>query len=62
MVSLASPPSYLLKIVGNGGCHDADSHRIVTGSLFFYAPNKGAPVFFATAFFASGLCHIYQCM
>lgn len=34
----------------------------VPGSVFFYAPNKGAPVFFAVAFAISGAFHIYQCM
>ncbi|KAJ4417212.1 hypothetical protein N0V85_001948 [Neurospora sp. IMI 360204] len=33
----------------------------VDGSIYFYAPNKGAPVFFAVAFAASGIWHIYQC-
>ena len=32
------------------------------GSIYFYAPNKGAPIFFAIAFAASGLFHAYQCM
>ncbi|EAA30548.2 RTA1 domain-containing protein [Neurospora crassa OR74A] len=35
--------------------------RYVDGSIYFYAPNKGAPVFFAVAFAVSGICHIYQC-
>lgn len=35
--------------------------KYVDGSIYFYAPNKGAPVFFAVAFAASGICHIYQC-
>jgi hypothetical protein len=34
----------------------------VDGSWFFYAPNKGAPVFFAVGFAASGAFHIWQCM
>ncbi|KAJ4291553.1 hypothetical protein N0V88_006151 [Collariella sp. IMI 366227] len=34
----------------------------VPGSVYFYAPNKGAPVFFAVAFAASGFFHIYQCI
>ena len=34
----------------------------VDGSIFFYAPNKGAPAFFAVAFAASGIYHGYQCM
>ncbi|SPQ25826.1 57e3c686-fe6f-4cc3-8a5a-0c55b211862c [Thermothielavioides terrestris] len=32
------------------------------GSVYFYAPNKGAPVFFAVAFAVSGLFHVYQCI
>ncbi|TPX09583.1 uncharacterized protein E0L32_009184 [Thyridium curvatum] len=32
----------------------------VEGSIWFYAPNKGAPVFFAVAFAASGLLHLWQ--
>jgi hypothetical protein len=34
----------------------------VPGSVYFYAPNKGAPVFFALAFALSGSYHIYQCV
>lgn len=34
---------------------------LVDGSIYFYAPNKGAPIFFAIAFAASGLYHAYQC-
>jgi hypothetical protein len=34
----------------------------VDGSIWFYAPNKGAPVFFTVAFAASGGYHVYQCM
>ncbi|KAK5653529.1 hypothetical protein OQA88_8788 [Cercophora sp. LCS_1] len=34
----------------------------VDGSIFFYAPNKGAPIFFAVAFAASGAYHAYQCV
>ncbi|KAK1975398.1 RTA1 domain-containing protein [Colletotrichum cereale] len=33
----------------------------VDGSYFFYAPNKGAPFFFAVAFAASGILHFWQC-
>ncbi|KAI1781320.1 hypothetical protein F4818DRAFT_451459 [Hypoxylon cercidicola] len=33
----------------------------VPGSLFVYAPNNGAPVFFAFAFAASAVGHIWQC-
>ncbi|TKA77324.1 hypothetical protein B0A49_02118 [Cryomyces minteri] len=32
------------------------------GSLWFYAPDKVAPIVFATLFFASALLHMYQCM
>ncbi|EPE03385.1 rta1 domain protein [Ophiostoma piceae UAMH 11346] len=35
--------------------------KYVDGSIFFYAPNKGAPVLFALAFLASGLGHALQC-
>ncbi|KAL1680741.1 RTA1 like protein-domain-containing protein [Schizophyllum commune] len=31
------------------------------GSLWCYAPNKGAPIAFAVLFFASGVVHAYQC-
>ncbi|KAK3906252.1 protein RTA1 [Staphylotrichum tortipilum] len=34
----------------------------VPGSVYFYAPNKGAPVFFAFAFAVSGGFHTYQCI
>ncbi|KAK8076181.1 hypothetical protein PG994_003453 [Apiospora phragmitis] len=34
--------------------------RYVDGSVWFYAPNKGAPIFFAIAFFVSGCCHLWQ--
>ncbi|OBR05228.1 RTA1 domain-containing protein [Colletotrichum higginsianum IMI 349063] len=33
----------------------------VDGSYFFYAPNKGAPFFFAIAFAVSGVLHFWQC-
>ncbi len=36
--------------------------RPVPGSVYFYAPNKGAPAFFAVAFAISGGFHAYQCM
>ena len=29
-------------------------------SIWYYAPNKGAPVFFAVAFAASGAWHAWQ--
>lgn len=35
---------------------------LVDGSLWFYAPNKGAPVVFAVLFLVSGITHGYQCM
>lgn len=34
--------------------------RTVEGSYWIYAPNKGAPVFFAVAFFISGLWQLWQ--
>ncbi|OHX00263.1 RTA1 domain-containing protein [Colletotrichum incanum] len=33
----------------------------VDGSYFFYAPNKGAPLFFTIAFATSGILHFWQC-
>ncbi|KAK4187841.1 protein RTA1 [Podospora australis] len=39
-----------------------ESGQYVPGSVYFYAPNKGAPVFFAIAFALSGVYHIYQCI
>lgn len=30
------------------------------GSIWYYAPNKGAPVFFAAAFAASAIWHARQ--
>ncbi|KAH8736621.1 RTA1 like protein-domain-containing protein [Ilyonectria robusta] len=33
----------------------------VAGSVYFYAPNKGAAIFGAAAFFASTAWHIWQC-
>ncbi|KAL2833875.1 hypothetical protein BDW59DRAFT_179506 [Aspergillus cavernicola] len=33
----------------------------VLGSLFVYAPNKGAPIFFTLAYAVSAVCHIWQC-
>lgn len=35
---------------------------IVDGSLWFYAPNKGAPVVFAFLFAVSMFWHVYQCI
>jgi hypothetical protein len=35
---------------------------IVDTSYWFYAPNKGAAIFFCVAFCSSGCLHIYQCM
>ncbi|KAI0150652.1 RTA1 like protein-domain-containing protein [Xylariaceae sp. FL1272] len=34
--------------------------QYVDGSIWFYAPNKGAPIFFAVAFLATGAVHFYQ--
>jgi succinate dehydrogenase hydrophobic anchor subunit len=34
----------------------------VEGSLWFYAPNKAAPVVWAFLFLVSGLWHAWQCM
>lgn len=34
----------------------------VDGSFYIYAPNKGAPVFFAVAFLATGGVHLWQAM
>lgn len=39
-----------------------ENGQYVDGSIWFYAPNKGAPVFFAVAFLASGACHLWQTM
>ncbi|TVY58985.1 hypothetical protein LSUE1_G008720, partial [Lachnellula suecica] len=39
-----------------------ENGQYVDGSLWFYAPNKAAPVVFALAFLISGLIHTYQCM
>ncbi|KAI0457003.1 putative RTA1 domain protein [Xylaria acuta] len=33
----------------------------VPGSLYVYAPNKGAPIFFAVAYAISAIGHIWQC-
>ncbi|KAL2179478.1 uncharacterized protein P884DRAFT_283402 [Thermothelomyces heterothallicus CBS 202.75] len=38
-----------------------ESGKYVEGSVYFYAPNKGAPVFFALAFAVSGAHHVYSC-
>ena len=35
--------------------------QYVDGSYYFYAPNKGAAIFFTIAFFFSGCVHVYQC-
>ncbi|KAI0165055.1 RTA1 like protein-domain-containing protein [Hypoxylon sp. FL1284] len=32
----------------------------VDGSVWFYAPNKGAPIFFAIAYLATGAAHFWQ--
>ena len=34
----------------------------VAGSVYFYAPNKGAAIFFTVAFASSGLFHLWQCL
>ncbi|KAE9984707.1 hypothetical protein EG327_004918 [Venturia inaequalis] len=34
--------------------------RRVEGSIYYYAPNKIAPVFFTVLFFSSGIIHFYQ--
>lgn len=34
---------------------------IVLGSLYVYAPNKGAPIFFTIAYAISAVFHIWQC-
>ncbi|KAK3693139.1 hypothetical protein B0T22DRAFT_496043 [Podospora appendiculata] len=39
----------------------ADGHP-VPGSIYFYAPNQGASIFFAIAFAISGLVHLWQCI
>ncbi|KAH7245871.1 hypothetical protein BKA59DRAFT_178276 [Fusarium tricinctum] len=36
--------------------------RYVDTSYWFYAPNKGAAIFFSVAFCSSGCLHIYQCI
>ncbi|KAI0127951.1 RTA1 like protein-domain-containing protein [Xylariales sp. AK1849] len=37
-----------------------DDGEYIDGSVWFYAPNKGAPVFFAVAFLLSGAVHLWQ--
>ncbi|KAK0713790.1 hypothetical protein B0T26DRAFT_742296 [Lasiosphaeria miniovina] len=39
-----------------------DNGQYVDGSIYFYSPNKGAPIFFAVAFAISGIYHVYQCI
>lgn len=39
-----------------------DRRSIADGSLWYYAPNKGAPIAFAVLFAISGIIHIYQLM
>lgn len=34
---------------------------LIPGSLYVYAPNKGAPVFFAATFAVSAIGHFWQC-
>ncbi|KUI71868.1 Protein RTM1 [Cytospora mali] len=38
----------------------SENGQPISGSFWFYAPNKGAPVFFAIAFFASGVWQVWQ--
>ncbi|KAI5460243.1 hypothetical protein BGZ63DRAFT_386805 [Mariannaea sp. PMI_226] len=38
------------------------SGHYVDGSYYFYAPNKGAAIFFLIGFFTSGLIHVWQCL
>ncbi|CAK7263911.1 hypothetical protein SEPCBS119000_000721 [Sporothrix epigloea] len=38
-----------------------ENGKYVDGSIYIYAPNKGAPVFFAIFFAISCLLHTYQC-
>ncbi|KAK4155338.1 hypothetical protein C8A00DRAFT_42059 [Chaetomidium leptoderma] len=40
---------------------EADSQLPVPGSLWIYAPNQGAPIFFAIAFAVSGVGHVWKC-
>ncbi|KAM7199726.1 hypothetical protein V8F20_005596 [Naviculisporaceae sp. PSN 640] len=35
---------------------------IVPGSVYFYAPSKGAAIFFTAAFASTGLFHFWQCL
>ncbi|KAI0005211.1 RTA1 like protein-domain-containing protein [Xylariaceae sp. FL0662B] len=37
-----------------------ETGEYVLGSVWFYAPNKGAPVFFAVAYLATGAVHAWQ--
>ncbi|KAI1080270.1 RTA1 like protein-domain-containing protein [Whalleya microplaca] len=39
-----------------------ENGKYVEGSIWLYAPNKGAPVFFAVAFLATGAVHFWQAM
>ncbi|KAH8819495.1 hypothetical protein F5884DRAFT_13326 [Xylogone sp. PMI_703] len=39
-----------------------ENGKYVDGSLYFYAPNKGAPVVFAVLFLISACTHLYQCI
>ena len=40
----------------------AESGHYVDGSIFFYAPNKPAPIVFAILFACSFALHLYQCI
>lgn len=35
--------------------------NLVEGSLFLYAPNKGAAIFFTAAFAVTAAVHLWQC-
>ncbi|KAE9369682.1 hypothetical protein N431DRAFT_380968 [Stipitochalara longipes BDJ] len=39
-----------------------ENGQYVNGSLWFYAPNKGAPVVWALLFLFSGITHAWQCI
>lgn len=40
----------------------AEDGQYVPGSVYFYAPDKGAPVFFTLAFAVTGAWHLWQCI
>ncbi|KAK4031485.1 hypothetical protein C8A01DRAFT_51446 [Parachaetomium inaequale] len=39
-----------------------DTSGTVPGSVYIYEPNRAASIFFAAAFLASGLFHVWQCL